>query len=513
MKLNELDPYIRYGAAVVAKKETLQMVSDFENELLAKEIEVVLNEWRIKPKTSFSAKEMVEFKWTDEEKGDPEKGIYLASHVITEDIQAKNTYKAAKNLIESLKTLKDSNENATMSIIPISGHYLSFGASGKIGRGEPKLTLKEAAFGMITTLTAKKPALQHEGVNTAFLPDIDFEKMILFRKIVERLKNQNTAPDLMIGKVHKNEKGTKDKKEFEYKPKRPNIYRGNFPNAPRSTALGSIALLGAIGELTKEADVSDLAKSVLDSLFKATMYMISYGKASTFSYNHHVIDLAKQGKLGSIVDSVHYTQLFNNPKRTYSASAKSDYAKFDLFASRFLILFNRPAFKDFLAFRAEYPQNMELLLTTYFKKVENMEKISDEIVQSAKTLGRWVNQVSYFYAKNEVKEGSPNYWENVQRVKAKALIEIESSAFSAKSGDALIAQVVTRAGRISGMDAPEAGSLFMTKTASGEIPLENAKNLIIAFSRLMNKKQKTEQPKNDADQVENADNHSDNSDV
>jgi len=498
MKLNELDPYIRYGAAVVAKKETLQMVSDFENELLAKEIEVVLNEWRIKPKTSFSAKEMVEFKWTDEEKGDPEKGIYLASHVITEDIQAKNTYKAAKNLIESLKTLKDSNENATMSIIPISGHYLSFGASGKIGRGEPKLTLKEAAFGMITTLTAKKPALQHEGVNTAFLPDIDFEKMILFRKIVERLINQNTAPDLMIGKVHKNEKGTKDKKEFEYKPKRPNIYRGNFPNAPRSTALGSIALLGAIGELTKEADVSDLAKSVLDSLFKATMYMISYGKASTFSYNHHVIDLAKQGKLGSIVDSVYYTKLFSHPTRNYDA--RFDYAKFDLFASRFLIIFNRPAFKDFLAFRAEYPQNMELLLTTYFKKVENMEKISDEIVQSAKTLGRWVNQVAYFYAKNEVKEGSQNYWENVQRVKAKALIEIESSAFSAKSGDALIAQVVTRAGRISGMDAPEGAALYMTKTASGELPLDSAKNLIIAFSRLTNKSQKAEQ-KSDGDEV------------
>jgi len=74
-------------------------------------------------------------------------------------------------------------------------------------------------------------------------------------------------------------------------------------------------------------------------------------------------------------------------------------------------------------------------------------------------------------------------------------VELESSIFSAKSGDALIAQAVTRAGRLSNLDAPESATLFMEKTASGELELENAKNLLIAFSRIKNKKESEAQPK------------------
>ena len=73
--------------------------------------------------------------------------------------------------------------------------------------------------------------------------------------------------------------------------------------------------------------------------------------------------------------------------------------------------------------------------------------------------------------------------------------------FSAKSGDALIAYTITRAGRLSGFDAPTEASLFMEKAASGELSLEQAKNLIIAFSRLKSKKEKT-------DKVTSSDNQS-----
>ena len=121
-----------------------------------------------------------------------------------------------------------------------------------------------------------------------------------------------------------------------------------------------------------------------------------------------------------------------------------------------------------------------------------MAKIDPNVVLSAKVLGRWLNQTAYFAAKNEVKSGN---WEEIRKIKAKVLIELESSIFSAKSGDALIAQAVTRAGRLSNLDAPESASLFMEKTASGELELENAKNLLIAFSRIKNKKESDSQPK------------------
>jgi len=140
-----------------------------------------------------------------------------------------------------------------------------------------------------------------------------------------------------------------------------------------------------------------------------------------------------------------------------------------------------------------------------------MEKIDPKIVSSARELGKWLNKVAYFTAKAEVKAGTSNYWEELRRVKSKALIELESSTFSAKSGDALIAQAITRAGRLSGLDAPEVAALFMEKTASGELPLENAKNLLIAFSRLINKAEKKEVPieysNNDSEDAE-SDDHS-----
>ena len=130
-----------------------------------------------------------------------------------------------------------------------------------------------------------------------------------------------------------------------------------------------------------------------------------------------------------------------------------------------------------------------------------MEKIDKEIVTSAKKLGNWLNSVAYSSAKKEV--GTSN-WDNLIKAKAKVLVELESSVFSAKSGDALIAYTITRAGRLSGFDAPTEASLFMEKAASGELPLEQAKNLLIAFSRLKSKIEETDKvTSNDNQSIEN----------
>ena len=88
--------------------------------------------------------------------------------------------------------------------------------------------------------------------------------------------------------------------------------------------------------------------------------------------------------------------------------------------------------------------------------------------------------------------------------KTKILVELESSVFSAKSGDALIAHTITRAGRLSSSDAPAEASLFMEKAASGELPLEQAKNLLIAFSRLKSKKEEADKAySNDNQSIKN----------
>lgn len=477
--------YLKYAIALLMEEHGLQTEQDITFKEIKEELEKGLNAFSVKPTGDYHGQAKVQYDFT-KEKNDTKKYIFLAPNTIASEMKASNLYNAV------YKTCSEENVNLlkaykiSQSEVPTSGEFNNFSDSGNIGRGKPSATVFDQCLALITSTTALKPCLQYKSGagkismdNTCLLPDLDITDLQKFIKLFKRIRIQKLDSSLMVGKV-KCEKG----KTLRYIPKRPNIFNGNFPNAPHSSALGSIALLGAIGEMTKEKDVSELANKVLESLKDCNFYAIKYGDASVFSFSHSIIRLAERGKLRRIVDSLYYVELYKEGRR--STSNAFEYQKFDLFASRFLQIFNRPAFKDFLAFRAEYPHDIELLLNTYFS---DMEKIDKEIVTSAKKLGNWLNSVAYSSAKKEV--GTSN-WDNLIKAKAKVLVELESSVFSAKSGDALIAYTITRAGRLSGFDAPTEASLFMEKAASGELPLEQAKNLLIAFSRLKSKIEETE---------------------
>lgn len=489
--------YLKYAIALLMEEHGLQTEQDITFKEIKEELEKGLNAFSVKPTGDYHGQAKVQYDFT-KEKNDAKKYIFLAPNTIASEMKASNLYNAvyktcSEENVDLLKAYKISQ-----SEVPTYGEFNNFSDSGNIGRGKPSATVFDQCLALITSTTALKPCLQYKSGagkismdNTCLLPDLDITDLQKFIKLFKRIRIQKLDSSLMVGKV-KCEKG----KTLRYIPKRPNIFNGNFPNAPHSSALGSIALLGAIGEMTKEKDVSELANKVLESLKDCNFYAIKYGDASVFSFSHSIIRLAERGKLRRIVDSLYYVELYKEGRR--STSNAFEYQKFDLFASRFLQIFNRPAFKDFLAFRAEYPHDIELLLNTYFS---DMEKIDKEIVTSAKKLGNWLNSVAYSSAKKEV--GTSN-WDNLIKAKAKVLVELESSVFSAKSGDALIAYTITRAGRLSGFDAPTEASLFMEKAASGELPLEQAKNLLIAFSRLKSKIEETDKvTSNDNQSIEN----------
>lgn len=489
--------YLKYAIALLMEEHGLQTEQDITFKEIKEELEKGLNAFSVKPTGDYHGQAKVQYDFT-KEKNDAKKYIFLAPNTIASEMKASNLYNAvyktcSEENVDLLKAYKISQ-----SEVPTSGEFNNFSDSGNIGRGKPSATVFDQCLALITSTTALKPCLQYKSGagkismdNTCLLPDLDITDLQKFIKLFKRIRIQKLDSSLMVGKV-KCEKG----KTLRYIPQRPNIFNGNFPNAPHSSALGSIALLGAIGEMTKEKDVSELANKVLESLKDCNFYAIKYGDASVFSFSHSIIRLAERGKLRRIVDSLYYVELYKEGRR--STSNAFEYQKFDLFASRFLQIFNRPAFKDFLAFRAEYPHDIELLLNTYFS---DMEKIDKEIVTSAKKLGNWLNSVAYSSAKKEV--GTSN-WDNLIKAKAKVLVELESSVFSAKSGDALIAYTITRAGRLSGFDAPTEASLFMEKAASGELPLEQAKNLLIAFSRLKSKIEETDKvTSNDNQSIEN----------
>lgn len=481
--MTHIHPYIRYAQALLVVENHLDSVSEISLNHITEEIRNGLNAFCVTPAENYEKKKKVKYRFAGE-KNNAKNYRFLATNIMSSDMQASKLYKSAEDFLKDTKELDCSCGGLTMSSMPIVGEFCSF-SEKNVGRGKPSCSIYEQGLSLVTSLTQFKPCLQYridkkdkpELFNICIIPDISFEEMTDFIRLFKRMQIQQLESDLMYGSVIEN-KG-------KFKPKRPKIFQGNFPNPPRSSAMGSIALLGAIGEMAKESEFSTLAQHVLNSLKDATFYIIQYGNASTYTYNHYVVELAKKSKLKSIVDSIYYTELYNE-KRT---SKSTEYQKFDLTTSRFLLFFNPSYFSSFLSFRGEYPTQIELLLITYFTK---MTKIDPNVVLSAKSLGRWLNQTAYFAAKNEV---GNNNWDEIRKAKAKVLVELESSIFSAKSGDALIAQAVTRAGRLSNLDAPESATLFMEKTASGELELENAKNLLIAFSRIKNKKESEAQPK------------------
>lgn len=496
-------PFIRFAQAIVCENNNLISPEQITNSHIHQTLGSSMETFRCVPSESFEGKEIITYTYANEDsvagiKGKPTIGIFLSPHVITTDGAAGTTWKYIKEVIALLANNRSKTFGALNATTPMAGDYMRFTEGGGSTKANASLNLQEIAFSLISVITPNKPSIYtwQDSSNFCLIPDLpEFDQLIDFISFFRRMYFTKEK-DLFIGRVFSKPAGRGENKNVTYKPERPNIFKGNFPNSPKSAVLSSIALLGAIGEFTKDADTSEQAKRVLECLKGAAMYQIKSGGAKSFSYNHYVVDLAKKGKLKTIIDSLYYSKLYNQESRL---SKDNEYQKFDLFTSRFLQLFNHAAFKDFLAFRAEYPSPVKILFNTYFIK---MEKIDPTIVSSARAMGKWLNKVAYFTAKAEVKAGAPNYWEELRKVKSKALIELESSTFSAKSGDALIAQAVTRAGRLSGLDAPEEAALFMEKTASGELPLGNAKNLLIAFSRLINKTEKNETPpelKNDDD--------------
>lgn len=479
----ELHPYLKYALALVMTDYNLSTTEDITIDMLKREIQHGLNHFSLKPTEDFVGKSDVAFEYSSE-KNDAKTYHFLAPNAITSAMNASNLYKAAEKAINSQIKKLDSSVKLTQSEMPLAGEFNAFSISNNVGRGKPSSTVMNELLSLIVTLTPDKPCLNTKGNNgngdnVCLIPDLTIEEDIDFIKLFKRMMSQRMSSDSLKGRIKIEEK--KDK--HIYIPKRPVIYFGNYPNAPRSSTLSGIALLSSIGELTKNAEVSILANRVLDYLKNSNIYTIGYGKASTYQFNHYIIDLSKEGRLSTIVDAIYWCVLYSVGPRNYKDKKNiSEYQNFDLFTSRFLQLFNSPAFRDFVSFRAEYPIQIQLLLITFFEK---MEKIDLGTVNSALEMGKWLNRAAYIAACNDAEsKGEANNKEKIRQLKSKVLVELESSIMSAKTGDALLAQVIVRVGRLTGVDAPEKASLFMVKTASGELKLEQAKNMLMAFSRL-----------------------------
>lgn len=498
--------YGRYGLALTMLNNKLDSPDEVTSEMLISELENGQNHYRFEPLPFKIENESVEFRYLSKDffhentarigsKGESkiqvgkdtsaEVSCFLAPTIVSTDKTVKNSWTAVENVIKELKCVKPTKRvDATMSLVPLAGKF----NNGKSSQLYPKSSVIEIACCAVTTFTPDKPALLPKLTSgktepACIIPDLELNDLKRFIYLFQKMSSSETEK-LLLAKV----KITKKKTETVYSFHRPKICSGNFPYAPKQSALGSVGLLGAIGRWAKEANYWDDGKRVLDSLKSRPIYIVEYGNAKSVSYGHWIVELAKEDFLCDIIDAIQYSHILSEEKRDLSSPK---YQLFLLFASRFFQLFEQKSFQDFLSIRAEYPQELEKLFNTYFINV--MQK-DENIVHSARALGHWLNSTAYWAARKEAENrDKQDDKDTIRKLKAKFLAEMESTVFAAKSHDALLAQVVTRAGRLSQSDAPNAAALFFDAVAAGTLTLEESKNLIVAYSRLRSSAENNEQ--------------------
>lgn len=493
-------PFSIYGLALVLFRENLENVQEVQTTMFEKYLEEGLNHFRLKA-TNTLDDEVINFEFSPTKNGDTSKGVYLAPNTLTSDYDASETWDAIETIRNNLKLNSDISRihkekfivgddkykdcNLTMSIVPISGKI----NNGNASQGYTKTSFLEFLSCAVTTSTPFKPCFGYKEkrdsapIPTAIIPDLTLDQMKVFIEFYNIMLDRNINKKKLLQKKVFRKEGQKP--TFT----RPPIYDGNFPYAPKNSAFGVVGLLGAMGRWAKEAGYSKKGEEVLESLKEKPLYLIQYGKAQSVTINHYIIDLAKDNKLSDIVFAIQKSKLihpFDETKQKDKKGIESRNEVFNLFSSRFLQLFNKSTFKDFLSIRAEYEPELIELFNTFFMNEMNQIKIKKEVVQSALVLGKWLNQVAYFVGLKEANNQKKPHLK--YELKAKCLVELESSIFGSRRPAEML-NVITRAGRLSGDSAPSESTIFQEAFLTGEISMEDAKNMLMAFARIRNPSQ------------------------
>lgn len=389
---------------------------------------------------------------------------YLAPHIATGDTSANRLIGEAKKMIKKLS--KGKGLDKTVQLKRSFSPFTTKINEGSKTLSNPKATLLQAGFTMAATLTHYKPAAQLDFKNQVIIPDLPLNDLLLFIDLFEKMSSFETD-NLYVRELKAGNKNY-----------RPPLFSGNYPNAPNTPVFGPVGLVGAMGVWAKRKKVFAQMDKVLGRLVTNPIYLVSY-EASLFKQihlGHHVARLAKEQNLPKAINGLYYTEFYNPEHNKRNNPTRLLFLDM---ASRFLQHYSKSAFKDFLAFRLQYPHSFSPILEDYFMNEEN---ISKEIIESARVYGSYLNYVAYLIGKNEAENKQTG--KNEFEAKARVLAQLESTTMSCKTSTELFARLNVQAGRMSNRDVPEGASEFMEATNTGRISIDTAKQLILAYMRL-----------------------------
>lgn len=390
---------------------------------------------------------------------------YMAPHVATNDAGTNRLIKAARTFCDQLREGEKLGKSTQLkrSFSPFTAKV----NAGTKSLSNPKTTRLQAAFTLVATLARYKPATQIDFTNQIIIPDLGLKNLIRFIGLFKRLRDSETGD--VLTRTY----------EGDSKYYRPPIFHGNYPDAPPTQAFGPVGLMGAMGRWVQRAEHIDWMEGVVKKLPEHPLYLVSY-EQDLMRQEHlgrHVADLALQYDLPKALRGLYRAQHYNPDDNSPDSQNRQ---LFYTMAGRFLQLYTRPAFRDFLAFRVQYEASFSPILEDYFMSERAIPK---DIVQSARAYGSYLNYVAYLIAKDEVENKETG--RDLYEAKSRALAQMESTAMSAKSTSALFGRLNRDAGQQTNRDAPAEAGPFMEAAIAGEgVELDTVKELVLAFMRL-----------------------------
>lgn len=363
-------------------------------------------------------------------------GFYVRPHVLLDDGALNGYYGLLQNFWPSGELIQRFYPPASKLSL------------GKKSAGNVKASNAFALACQVTTLTTAKAARRSGSSDrAAVIPDIPLRDLIPFIGLLEHMQQKSTNPT----------RGTVSR---DGESVRLAGNSGNFPSAPPGWAFGAIGVVAAIGGWARENQSVSLAQPVLDVLRGRRLYLIdTSGTSNVETVGNHLVQLALEDALRPALDA------------TWKVTTNAEDEEFYRVLRRWLLFFNRSAFRDFLAIRALYPSEFSSIIDRYV-----MQQFDPDLIDSARAAAQHVNRQAWFAA-----EGSGETKRTNQQT---ILASMESLAYDCSDGPEMIARLSVQVGRLTGQSFPPEAQTFFDAATSGDIDLEDARNLLIAYMRL-----------------------------
>ena len=307
------------------------------------------------------------------------------------------------------------------------------------------------ALSSVATYTPNKIAMRWPGTDDrlALIPDLGLEDMVTFIRFYRTYVQPQV--DLVGATVTKSGNW------------RLSCNDGTYPDPAPPWAFGALGLTAGLMRWAERLGYVQRVRAILEAIDRVYIVGTKTKYQEVQSLQNHVVRLAEGGTLWSLLKDAN--------DQVNAGDTDDELTPFRLFLRRWLSTFKRHEFERFLSIRSRYPSSFLPALRQYF-----LMSHDEALIESAKAAGHHISGKAYSAADGDTEEAN------------KILDSIESRLIEATEREEMIASLTTRVGRLTGsMFDPEA-TPFFDAVLTGEVELDAAKNLLMAYMRVFPEK-------------------------